>query len=236
MKRSATFAALAITCATAFGARPASAQLGWTVYGTGEFDTQEVIYALAGVALSPSRLGFVPVFDLQGWYLQYPAGNNENQRVLGVTPSIGLARNYNGGMMAFRVGYALTDGDVVNLPPGITADVGGDGVTNTVHLEHWGSGRLGLQGIGSYNYGSETLWARARATHRVMGYGSDGQIRVGAEVAYLDTPTLQSIQPGILVGFQPSIGTTINLGVGLKLNDVQNATYFKAELVLTPSR
>ena len=213
-------------------ARPVQAQWGWTFYSVGEFDTNDVILALAGVSIAPQRTGWVPVAGVQAYWLRFPFGTSDKS-VISVLPSVGLGRNFDGGAFQARVGYNFSDEDISGAS--VTADVG-DGVVNTAQLDYWGTGRLGAQGIASYNYGSENLWARGRVTTRLSDYGSDGQIRIGGEVAYLDGNGFSSIQPGVVVGFHPSAGTIINAGVGRRFNDGEDATYFKVELVLTPGR
>lgn len=219
--------------------RPASAQLGWTVYGVGEFDTEDVIYVLAGLNLAPSRLGIVPVFNIQGFMLQYPL-LSKDQQIFGVTPSIGVANNFTGGTAAARVGYTLagSKNELGELPPNVTADVG-EGVVTTGQFEYWGTGALGAQAIASYNFDSEALWARGRLTHRIFGWGDAGHVRAGGEVAYLNLgkANFSTVQPGVLIGFHTGRGTIINAGAGVKLSEgPPDATYFKAELVLTGTR
>ncbi|MEX2280865.1 MAG: hypothetical protein WEE89_00075 [Gemmatimonadota bacterium] len=213
-------------------ARPAQAQWGWTFYSVGEFDTNDVVFALAGISIAPQRMGWVPVAGIQAYWLRFPIGTSD-QSVISVLPSVGLGRNFDGGAFQVRVGYNFSNEDI--RAANVTADVG-DGVVNTAQLDYWGTGGLGAQGIMSYNYGSESLWARGRVTTRLTDYGSAGQIRIGGEVAYLDGNGFSSVQPGVIVGFHPSAGTIINAGVGKRFNDGEDATYFKVELVLTPGR
>ncbi len=233
IKRIGAVAALMTTAlaALAASARPAEAQLGFTFYSVGEFDTNDVVLALAGVTVSPRRTGWTPTAGLQAYWLRFPIGTVD-KTVISLTPSVGLRNGFGTGSVSFRVGYSFSDAEIEGSP-GVAADIG-DGVVNSVQLDYWGTGKLGAQAIASYNYGSENLWARGRLTQRLMGYGDAGQIRVGAEVAYLNGNNYSSIQPGVLVGFHPSAGTIINLGVGRRFNDGEDATYFKAELVLIP--
>ena len=224
-------------------AKPANAQLNWTFVGVGEFDTEDVVLVLGGVSVSPARQGWTPVGGVQVNWLQYPINENEMRETFTVVPSVGIRRGFDGGSFQFRVGYAFRDSneddedDVVGVPP-VGADVGDDGVTNSMQLEYWGNGNLEAQLIGSYNYGSEGLWSRARLLHRLFNLGSNGHIRAGGEAAYLTGEGYNAWQVGGVVGYHPGGGTIINVGVGQKLagGDAQDATYFRAELVLTPWR
>ena len=228
-KRTIATAALVITCALAATIRRAEAQLVWTFYSVGEVDTNDVL-GLAGVSVSPRRQGWTPTASLQAYWLRFPIGLGD-KTVISVMPSVGIRNAFGTGSVSFRVGYNFSDSEVAGSP-GVTAHVG-DGVVNSVQLEYWGTGNLGAQFIGSYNYGSENLWSRARLTHRIAGLGSTGQIRAGGEVAYLNEKDFSSIQPGVVLGLQPSGTTIINFGVGRRLNDGEDTTYFKAEVVLT---
>ncbi|HEY0673229.1 MAG TPA: hypothetical protein VGD27_13205 [Longimicrobiales bacterium] len=223
-------------------ARPASAQLNWTVVGVGEIDTEDVVLVLAGVSVSPARPGWSPVAGVQASWLQYPIGNGEDRQIIGLLPSIGIRNGFDGGAFQFRVGYAFRDASdedvvVIGVPP-VTADVGDDGFTNSAQLDYWGSGSLNAQLIGSYNYGSEALWSRARLTQRLADFSGDGHIRAGGEAAYLTGEGYNAWQVGGVVGFHTGGGTIINAGVGRKLasGDGGDATYFRAEIVLTPGR
>jgi hypothetical protein len=217
-----------------FNAQPARAQWGWTFYSVGEYDTNEVALLLAGVSLSPQRAGWVPIVGVQAYWLRFPFGPG-SESTIAIQPSIGLANNFSTGSFQVRVGYNIADEDLSGVGTGVTADVG-DGVVNTVQLDYWGTGKLGAQGIASYNYGSENLWTRGRLTTKVANWGSDGQIRLGGEIAYLNSNDFTSVQPGLVVGLHRGPRTIINLGVGQKFNEGDDATYFKAELVLTPRR
>ena len=237
-----------ITAGTAFvvllsAARPASAQLNWTVVGVGEFDSEDVVLVLGGVSVSPGGAGWAPVAGVQVSWLQYPTINDETREIIGIVPTIGLRRGFDGGSFQFRVGYAFReandeDDDVIVGVPPVAADVGDDGVVNTAQLDYWGNGNLNAQLIGSYNYGSEFLWSRARLTQRLFGLGSGGHLRAGGEAAYMNGEDFDAWQVGGVVGFHAGGGTIINAGVGRKFasGDGGDATYFRAEIVLTPGR
>lgn len=222
----------AVLCSAVLGlsepAAPVAAQLGWSAYAVGEFDSDDLALALAGVTVGPRRSGWSPIAGAQVMWLDLPA---ISATVTSFLPSVGLRNSFSTGSFAVRVGYNFSNRDVDGFA-GSSGDIG-DGVTNSVSLDYWGSGSVYLQGLASYNYGSENLWSRARAMTRLLGYGSEGSIMGGVEAAYLNGDGYSSLQPGIVVGFTPSRGTTINVGVGRRLGDGNDATYFKAELALS---
>jgi hypothetical protein len=234
--------ALALLTTTA---KPAAAQLHWTVVGVGEFDTDDAVLVLGGVSVGPAGSGWSPVFGATVAWLEYPLHNNNNEtrEIIRFVPSVGIRNGFSGGSYQFRVGYAFRDandedGDEITGVPPIAADVGDDGITNSVLIDYWGTGKLNAQLIGTYSYGSESLWSRARVTQRVIGLSGDGHIRAGVETAYLTGEDYNAWQVGGVVGFQADNGTIINGSIGQKLasGDADNATYFRAEIVLVPWR
>jgi hypothetical protein len=216
--------------------RDAKAQLGFTVYGVGEFDTSDVIFVLGGVSVSRARAGWTPVAGLSASWLQYPVIGDETQDVTTITPTIGLANNFGPGIFQLSVGYAISNADDDLVAPVVAGDPGQDGVVTIGQVDYWGDGGLGGQAIASYNFGSESLWARGRVTQRIASLSNQGQIRLGGEVAFLDSDFYQATQIGGVIGFHAGRGTIINGGIGRKLagDDGEDATYFRAEIVLFP--
>src|SRR5688500_9462683 len=105
--------AVSAIAAVAFlgAAKPAQAQLSWTVIGLGEFDTDDVVLVLGGVSVSPSRLGWAPVAGVQASWLQYPTGadGEDTRSIITVVPSVGVKNSFGTGTFQFRVGYAFRD-------------------------------------------------------------------------------------------------------------------------------
>jgi hypothetical protein len=226
-------------------ARPAQAQIGFTIFGVGEFDTEDVTLALGGVGVGLNRLGWGPVANLQAYWLEYPlADDGPKDQITGITPSVGLRNLYTGGFVEARVGYTFVNREEEGNPftdgiPGAPVADTENGVNVTGHLEHWGTtGGLGAQLIGTYNFGAETLWTRGRLMVPLFG-----PLRVGGELAWLnamndDDTTLadesfSQFAAGGVLGFNPGRGVIINGRVGRKFGDA-DATYFGVELVLTP--
>jgi hypothetical protein len=239
-----------VTAFTALGlittaTQPAQAQLNWTIVGVGEFDTEDVVLVLGGLSVSRGGEGWSPSAGVTVSWLQYPTASvaDETREIISVVPSIGFRNGFNGGSIGFRVGYAFRDASDDDplfddpVPP-VAADVGDDGIVNSAQIDYWGDGRLGAQAIASYNYGSESLWARGRLTYPVFGLSDGGQVRLGGEAAYLTGEGYDAWQVGGVVGFNPGRGVIINGGIGRKLafDDGKDATYFRAELVLMPGR
>lgn len=239
IKRASWLVVAATVLATLGTTRQAHAQLAWTAYGVGEFDTGDVVLVLGGVSVAPTRAGWTPIAGLSASWLQYPVNTitDETRSVTTITPSIGIANNFEGGSAQFRVGYAFSDSEDDIIAPVVGPDAGKDGIVNIAQVDYWGNGNLGAQAIASYNYAAESIWTRGRLTHRIFGLGDDGHIRAGGEVAYNHSEGYSATQVGGVLGFHPGRGAILTAGVGRKLSDdTEDATYFRFELVLTPGR
>lgn len=234
--------AFAAAIATAFffsDADQAHAQLGVTVVGVGEFDTEDTYLVLGGVSVSPRTEGWSWIAGVSAYWLQYPVFgglNDATRSVTAITPSVGIKNNFGSGSGSFRVGYSFKndddDNDDNNVPA--FAEGGGDGIVNTAQIDYWGSGSIAAQGIASYNYGSESFWGRGRLAKRLFNVGAGG-ISLGAEAAYLDSEGYNATKIGGLVMFNAGPGTQLNAAVGRKLPSTgPDATYFTFEIVLYP--
>ena len=226
--------------ATAFLGLASSAGAQWapTFYGTGEFDTNETALLLAGVSVSPTRVGWGPLLGVQTYWLRYPLGTS-NRSVWAVQPYAGIANNFGTGLFAIRVGYNFEDGDddeVVTESGAPVSVATGDGVEVGTQLEYWGTGSLSGQAIATYNLGSETFWGRGRVLAPLGARVGTGGVRLGGEVALLKTDGFQSISLGPILQFQAGRGLNIGLGVGRRIQDGDDATYFRAEFAAFPVR
>jgi hypothetical protein len=92
---------------------------------------------------------------------------------------------------------------------------------------------MGYQLLGSYNFGTESLWSRGRISTRFYQLNA-AQKRLGAEVAYLHGKDYQIVQPGGVLEIHDGKGTIYGLGAGMKFFDRGggSAVYFKGELIL----
>ncbi|MGQ0815325.1 MAG: hypothetical protein ACT4O1_12855 [Gemmatimonadota bacterium] len=233
---------LIITFATAWillagTVRSADAQLGWTFVGVGDFDTQETVLVLGGVSVSPRGQGWSWVAGVTAYWLQFETGGvtgDDKRSITSITPSAGVKNNFGSGSAQVRVGYSFKDGDDDGGPGFIES--AGDGVVTIGQLDYWGTGAWNAQAIGSYNWGSEALWARGRLARRLFTVGDAGSVSLGAEAAILNQAVFDATRVGGLVMFNPGRGTLINAAVGRMLADGEDndATYFTFELVLYP--
>lgn len=214
-------------------APPAAAQWSVTAVGVAEYDTQETWLLLAGVSASPwGGRGLSPVFGIQAYRLSYETASGRTH-VTSVRPSAGIRNNFGTGSAQVRIGYAFTSRDVEAPVSAGVADRS-DGVVLSAQVDYWGSGGpLAAQALGSYNFGSSTLWTRGRVTTRIAATGP-GQVRLGGEVAFLNDSDsdFTMVQPGAVLEWHTG-GPILVFGVGRKLNDPgDDATYFKLEAVL----
>jgi hypothetical protein len=213
---------------TVGSAAPAWAQWGASTYGVAEYDTKSTLLLLAGLRASSGGPGIGPVLGVQAYHLSYDNGGTAGGRttVLSVKPYVGLHNNFTGGSVSGTVGYAFADKDI---PASTVATDVGKGVVLAGGLDYWGTGGpLAYQALGSYNFGSEFLWARGRVTTR-MSQSNDGTSRVGAEVAFLKGENFDAIQPGGVFEWRKPNGLGFGIGAGVKILDGSTPVYFKVE-------
>jgi hypothetical protein len=250
---------LALTAMTAFaGFKPAEAQyaLHPSFYGSGEVDTRHSQFYLLGMYVGVGGLGWSPYFNINGYALHYhpvpdnrivtPTGGGTGTALFSTTstlsavaPTVGLAYASRTDGVSLGAGYAFVHNDNPGAPG---AEGGGsDGVTASVGAYHNGSGRRAIrtQLLSSYNFGSQYVWARGRAS---IPFRS--QSRIGAEIVGQgggkdnDTSNSWQVGPTFEYAWTRQLRTTFAAGwksVGGTLFDVrENAAYLKAEFSFSP--
>ena len=219
----------------------ASAQWRMTALGVVEYDTNETSVLLAGLSASPGGSGLRPLVGVQASYINFDAGAADVS-VTTIRPYAGLRQGFTGGSAYGTLGYAFQnrsedfDGPIGVIGTGGDTD---DGVVVSGGVEYWGTGGpLGAQALASYNFGGESLWTRGRVTTRLSSMSNGGQLRIGGEAAYLTGDGYSIFQPGGVVQWHMgNDGPILIGGVGVKIPDEgDNATYFKAELVVPIGR
>src|SRR5881392_2147475 len=191
----------------------------WTAgtYGVAEYDTKKTLLLLAGISGGPAGLGVKPRIGVQAYELGFDNGPGGRTNAFVVKPYVGLTNNYSGGAVSGSVGYAFSNrNEKIAGGPAITSD-NGKGVVVSGGLDYWGTGGpAGYQVLGSYNFGSSSLWARGRATTR-LGQSSNGT-------------NFTAVQPGALLQFYSPSGSILGFGAGMKFfQGGTNAVYFKVE-------
>lgn len=170
-----TRAALAATmAAAAIAAAPGAsqAQISWSSAGEVGGDDVNLIYTSLG--WDPGWEGIRPTLGLSAYRVGTEGGD-----IYSFGPSVGLEYRADGGSIEADVGYSFKDSDASSPFFGGSDD----GVTTGLHGEYWGDGTWGLQGIASYNWGSEYLWSRGRVTRRVVEL-DPGSLNLGAEAVW----------------------------------------------------
>lgn len=236
---------------------PLSAQ-GLTVTFVGEAAGDDVNLFLGEGTWAAGAGGISPVASLQTYLVTFDAGNAETGSIWSVTPAAGLRYGMGGGFLQGTVGYSfkqrLDDIDTVLPERASTQNFFGgaeDGIVVTGHLQWWGTGAFGAQGIVSHNFGSDYLWSRGRGTVRVSDSPS-GDFHVGAEAGWqgemgdndivngVEVPAYSAVMAGPIVQWSTENVTAV-FGGGWKGIDQAVAPegedstwYIKAELVLIP--
>jgi hypothetical protein len=242
-------AVLALSAAAALGAvtRSVGAQstLHPSFYGSAEVDTRHSQFYLLGMYVGMGGLGWSPFFNVNGYALHYrPSRLVDNTATLtAVSPTLGLAYAGRTGGVSFGAGYAF----VHNENPGAPGAEGGgsSGVTASFGAYHNGTGRRAMrtQLLSNYNFGSQYLWARGRAS---VPFGSSmtHPMRIGAELVGQgggkngNTSNAWQVGPTLEYGWSDKFRTTLAAGYksvgGSSFVDRDNAAYFKLEFSLSP--
>lgn len=226
-------AALALTVTwLGTGATDVGAQaLDWSSASTVETAGDDMTLIYTQFSVKPAGLGWKPIASLSLYRLE-----TEFDGTWSLTPAVGMEYRAPGGQVNGKVGYGFKDRDA----PVPFFGGSSSGISTSLHGEYWGDGRFGLQGIGSYNWGSDYLWSRARGTARVAQVPA-GNIAVGAEYVWqgefdapVGTEKYESSQYGPVVQWITRDGGPIFVvGGGWKQIPGDDTWYAKAELVLS---
>jgi len=241
--RNAVLALAALAGLTVIGrTADAQTQLHPSFYGSAEADTRNTQFYLLGMYVGMGGLGWSPYFNINGYVLHYPVLGT--QRTLSaVAPTVGLAYAGRADGVSFGVGYAWVHNPNVGAPG---AESGGsNGVTASFGAYQNGTGRrpLHMQLLSNYNFGSQYLWTRGRASVP-FGYSVAHPARIGLEVVGQGggrkgvTSNSFQVGPTLEYAWTPNFRTTGVVGYksvgGTFLANRESAAYFKLEFSLSP--
>lgn len=235
MERKAIRALLCAVTALSLSAGTAGAQRwGATAYGVAEYGTDEVALLLGGITAGPGGLGVHPRIGVQAYWLTFNPTNRTN--IFVVKPSVGLINVSHDGSIGGSVGYAFSSKDIA-VP--VSSAESGQGVVVSGDAEYWGPNAhsLAYQALGSYNFGSSSLWTRGRVTAPLSVRANGAATRIGGEVAFLHGDNYRAWQPGVVLEFHNARNQILGLGAGAKLiqgGDTEG--YVKIEGVLPLGR
>ena len=239
--------ALALAAGMTSAARTASAQytLHPSFYGSGEVDTRHSQFYLLGMYVGMGGLGWSPYFNINGWALHFRPNRNTTatSTMTAVSPTLGLAYAGRTAGVSFGAGYTWVHNPNVGAPG---AEGGGaNGVTASFGAYDNGSGRRAMhtQLLSNYNFGSQYLWARGRASVP-LGYSVSHPARLGLEVVGQgggkngNTSNEFQVGPTLEYAWSPQFRTTGVVGYksvgGSSFTTRDNAAYFKLEFSLSP--
>lgn len=213
----------------AIASAPVQAQWSGSVYGAAEIDTNETNLFLAGLSLSPGGGDIAPIFGIQGYRLSYKVGSGSTT-VYAFRPSAGLRFRFSPEASATAsIGYAFTDKNAPATALSSGADTE-DGIVASGSIDlHPAASRISWLGAASYNFGSESVWARLRAPIELRNNES-GKVSLAPEVSYINGGSYNAIQPGAVVLWQGNSGFSFGGGVAFNMpNQGDNSTVFKIE-------
>jgi len=222
---------MAFLLGAALVAAPRSADAQWStnMIGVAEYDTENAILLLAGLSTGPGGQGWSPRFGVQGYYLRYDVGSTD-VNVTTIRPYVGMRNSFTGGSASVNLGYAFSSREGTDVAGRAIISDRGQGVVLSGGWDYWGTGQsFGYQLLGSYNFGADALWTRARGTVP-LSTGATMQTRIGGEVAFLSGDGYHAWQPGAVLEFNNRGGRVFGLGAGMKLFDGgDDAFYIKGE-------
>ena len=246
----AVIAVAAIAGLTTF-TRPAVAQISVSdlhpsFYGSAELDTRHSQFYLVGMYVGMGGLGWSPYFNVNAYSLHYrfdPVAVNSDSTLSAVSPTIGMAYAGRNRGVSFGAGYAWVQHPDAGAPG---AEGGGsNGATISFGAYNNGTGKrpMHTQLLSNYNFGSQYLWARGRAS---VPFGHSGKhpARIGAELVGQgggkDLRKSNSFQAGptFEYAWTPQLRTTGVVGYksvgGPIYASRESATYLKLEFSFSP--
>jgi hypothetical protein len=214
-----TSAALALTLV----ASRADAQ---AIYGAAELDTDDVAFFMLGGSWNPPGLGWKPLVSVTAFHLRVSPGATTFTRNV-VLPSVGVINMQPDQSLMFAVGYAFSDDEVDDpLTPGLPVQQG-EGVVGSFGWDYWGTtGRRAAQLLAAYNFGTEFLWTRGRAS---LPLTATSPLWVGGELALFGggSPSVYIAQLGPTIEYRFTPKFRVGASAGVKFG-VSNAEGFGA--------
>jgi hypothetical protein len=248
--QNAVIALAAIAGLTTF-ARTAEAQISVSdlhpsFYGSAELDTRHSQFYLLGMYVGMGGLGWSPYFNVNAYSLRYrfdPNVANSDSTLSAVSPTIGMAYAGRNRGVSFGAGYTWVQHPDAGAPG---AEGGGsNGATVSIGAYNNGTGRrpMHTQLLSNYNFGSQYLWARGRASVP-FGYSARHPARIGAEVVGqgggkdpLKSNSFQ-VGPTLEYAWTPQLRTTGVAGYksvgGSRFASRETAGYLKLEFSFSP--
>jgi hypothetical protein len=236
----ATLAGLTVIGRTADAQIP---KLHPSFYGSAEADTRSTQFYLLGMYVGMGGMGWSPYFNANGYALHYQVRGVTNT-LSAFSPTVGVAYAARNSGVSFGAGYAWVHNPDVGAPG---AEGGGsNGVTAGLGAYHNGTGRrpMHTQLLSNYNFGSQYLWARGRAS-APFGYSVAHPARIGLEVVGQgggkngNTSNSFQVGPTLEYAWTPNFRTTgvvgyKSVGGSGPPTGRESAAYFKLEFSLSP--
>lgn len=179
-----------------------------------DFDNKGSNFYGAGMFLGlPSMSAWAPYIDLYTYYLNYDAGATRGS-LHAFAPTVGLMYTSGRTSVNFGGGYAWVS---KSGGPSINTERGGiSGATASFGIHNTGPGTRPYKSelLANYNFGSEYLWSRARASVP-FGYSVAHPSRIGLELTGQGSnhngvsSHAISFGPTLEFGLSPQLGFTV---------------------------
>lgn len=203
------------------------------------FDTKGSNFYGAGMFMGlPSSGAVSPYIDVYSYYLNYPAGATRGS-IHAINPTVGLSYSMGRSSVNAGIGYAFVSKS--SAAPTLNTERGGEsGVTASFGAHTTGPGARPYKAefLGNYNFGSDYLWSRARASEP-FGNSVTHPSRVGLEIVGQGSNHNGSSSHSFSVGptfetkLSPHLGFTV--AAGPKFNSQGGTSaYLSLSLGITP--
>lgn len=248
--QNAVIALAAIAGLTTF-ARTVEAQISVSdlhpsFYGSAELDTRHSQFYLLGMYVGMGGLGWSPYFNVNAYSLHYRFDSNvanSDSTLSAISPTIGMAYAGRNHGVSFGAGYTWVNNPDAGAPGAEGGGSNGATVSFGAYNNGTGSSRMHTQLLSNYNFGSQYLWARGRASVPFRN-STRHPARIGAEVVGQgggkDLLKSNSFQGGPTLEYTwtPQLRTTGAVGYksvgGSRFASRESAGYLKLEFSFSP--
>jgi hypothetical protein len=206
------------------------------VYGAFEADDDEFRMFYLGGSWGLPGMGWHPYASVGAYNLSFPVGPAGRRSFNVFVPGVGLINRKADQSFNVGVGYAFSDEDFTN--PILAQAESGDGVVASAGWNHWGTGNHAVQVLGSYNFGTEFLWTRGRASKPLT---TTSPLWVGGELALLGggdaNAYIAQFGPTVEWRFNPQfrLGGGAGLKTGVSNASGMSAVYGRLEFLWLPT-
>ncbi|MBA3891281.1 MAG: hypothetical protein H0X64_12205 [Gemmatimonadaceae bacterium] len=190
--------------------------------------------ALIGLGIGTGRAGWGPVANVSALAVRIRDAAGDGFRTeTALSAAIGVRYASMTAATSILGGYTFVEEGVSG------SQVGGRGATATVQHDYWGTGERMAQLIGTYNFGAEYLWSRAKATQKlspISPLSAGGELIVQGGGSGSNDSWVAQFGPVLQFFATERLRFDLSGGVALRNRDQPASGYARLEFVLIPAR